>query len=355
MKAYEHIFLYYFSGTGNAKMAAEWFRNESISRNIPCEIEAITEQTKVELPAKDTILLGFFSPTHGFNFPPIMLDFLFRFPRGKKADVFIVNTRAGMKMHKLFLPGLSGAAQYFAALILLLKNYKIVGMQPLDMPSNWISIHPALRDKVIVSIVNRCERIIKKFANKLFFGKRVFKAFWSFPFDLAILPIAFLYYFAGRFALAKTFYASNSCTNCGLCSKNCPVKAIETIDSRMFWSYNCESCMKCMSNCPENAIHTSHSYSIGFWIVLMSFVSPIFVNYFELWDIEFIEKSSSVFWIAEFSIEMLAFFIINIMAYRIFHFFMRFRIVSKFMEYTSLTRYWRNYNLKKTLKRMQKI
>ncbi len=355
MKTDEHIILYYFSGTGNAKMAAEWFKNEAFNRNMTCEIRVVTEKGKIEVPEKENLLIGFFSPTHGFNFPPIMLDFLFRFPRGKKSDVFILNTRAGMKLYKLFLPGLSGAAQFFTAFILWLKNYKIIGMQPLDMPSNWISIHPALRDKVIVSIVNRCERIVKRFADKLFSGKRVYKAFWSLPFDLAILPIAFLYYFIGRFAIAKTFYASFDCTQCGLCSKNCPVNAIETIDSRKFWSYKCESCMKCMSNCPENAIQTSHSYSIALWIILMSFLSPLFVKFFFDLNLEIFKESSWVSWLTEFSIEMLAFFIINIIAYRIFHFFMRFRIVNKIIEYTSLTKYWRNYNLKKTLRRMQKV
>lgn len=44
-------------------------------------------------------------------------------------------------------PGLSGLALILPALMLRLKGYRIKGLRPLDLPSNWISLHPGLRGK----------------------------------------------------------------------------------------------------------------------------------------------------------------------------------------------------------------
>ena len=41
-------------------------------------------------------LIGFCSPTHGFNLPPIVLKFIRKFPKVKGADAFILNTRGGL-------------------------------------------------------------------------------------------------------------------------------------------------------------------------------------------------------------------------------------------------------------------
>ena len=54
-----------------------------------------------------------------------------------------------MKLAKLYLPGLSGATLLFAAIILRIKGYRIVGLRSIDLPSNWIFLHPGLKEKVV--------------------------------------------------------------------------------------------------------------------------------------------------------------------------------------------------------------
>jgi len=137
MNNYKKLVIYYFSGTGNAKKAADWIIELAKEKGIETDLINIEHYKFAERPNFDKqTLIGFCSPTHGFNFPPIVINFLFRFPNVGKARVFILNTRAGMKLHKLFLPGLGGIAQYLAAIVLAIKGYKIVGMQPMDLPSN---------------------------------------------------------------------------------------------------------------------------------------------------------------------------------------------------------------------------
>ncbi|MEZ4813181.1 MAG: hypothetical protein R2883_06875 [Caldisericia bacterium] len=80
------------------------------------DISKLDKRRAGEISADET--LGFISPTHGFNYPPVMLHFIIRFPKTKsKNKVFLMNTRAGTKLGKLFIPGLSGIALLLSSLI----------------------------------------------------------------------------------------------------------------------------------------------------------------------------------------------------------------------------------------------
>lgn len=348
MKPYSKLIIYYFSGTGNAKRAAEWIIDVAKSRGLETELFNIDKNPKVNIgDFTENTIVGFCSPTHGFNLPPIMLKFIAKFPKDIKTDAFILNTRAGMKLNKLFLPGLSGAAQILPAFMLRYKDIRIVGFQPMDLPSNWISLHPGLKEKVVMSIFTRCKRITEKFANKILNGKRVYKGLISLPIDIAILPITLGYYFFGRFGLAKTFIATNSCNACKLCYKQCPTNAIKWINDRPFWTFNCESCMRCMNSCPKRSIETALTFTILIWWLLFS-ILPMFVAN-SLLKQKFTNsewmKSELFYHAIQIGLGFFSLFI----AYKALHYLMRFRIFNNLIAYTSLTKYkfWRRYKAPK--------
>jgi len=271
-----------------------------------------------------------------------MMHFLLFFPRGK-SKVFIVNTRAGMKLSKLFLPGLSGMAQYLYAIIFLLKGYKVVGMRPVDLPSNWIPLHPGLKTKVVDSLHEHWKLKTERFANKMFSGQRDYRALYDLVQDLLISPIAILYYLIGRFVLAKSFYADSSCNNCDLCIKECPVKAIKKVDNRPFWTFRCESCMHCMNNCPKRSIQTAHGYFIGAMFLSHSLLLVLFWKYIS----RFLQlPSDNILWdfadtLISGSITILTFLV----TYRIFHYLLKVPVFREIIRYTSFTRFlfWRRY------------
>lgn len=349
---YEKLIIYYFSGTGNAKKAAEWIIEVANEKGLKTELINIESNRIIEKHnTNEKCLIGFCAPTHGFNFPPIMLNFIARFPRSKRANVFILNTRAGMKLHRIFLPGLSGIAQYFAATVLALKGYKVVAMQPLDLPSNWISIHPGLRKKVVLSIFSRCKKITKRFAEKIISGEKRYKALLSLPFDIAIAPISIAYYLIGRFAIAKTFIASDLCSNCGLCEKKCPVKAIKKSKDRPYWTFNCESCMHCMNYCPERAIETCHGFTIILWWLAFSIVPYFLLQLILEYTFLNIEESGIFYTFLYYLVQWGGGLLIIYFAYRMLHFLMRFKIFNKLITYTSFSKYkfWRRYKAPKTI------
>jgi ferredoxin len=347
MDNWKSLYIYYISGTGNARVSSEWISDEAGKKGLKTIVQQIDRLENIVLPqADDKPLIGFAFPTHGFNAAPIMLRFISGFPRGMCREVFLLNTRAGMKLYKLFLPGLSGVALILPAFILWLKGYKCIGFRPVDLPSNWIPLHPGLKKKVIESIFIRCERIVRKFANKILSGKKVYNGLISIPVDLLISPLALGYYVGGRFFLSKTFVANYNCNNCGICMKECPTSSIKLVVNRPYWKLTCESCMRCLNHCPEKAIEATHGMAVVFWMIF-SAVNALSITLI----IDTLEIQPEVWWWKFLSsiISIGGMVLITTFLYRVIHYAMGLKQVKYLVRFTSLTAFpfWRRYNFLK--------
>lgn len=330
------VTIFYFSGTGNAKQIALWFSYFATQKEIDCEIYDIAKCSQSNIPKLiDNALILIISPTHGFNYPNITLNFIRNFPKGNNS-VVLMNTRAGMKIGKYITPGLSGIALLFSSLILKNNGYKIVGLIPFDMPSNWLSVHPSLNEKKVKYLHKINYSRVEKHSYKIFSGQHNFLAFRDLAQDILISPIALAYYLIGRFAFAKSFYASANCNNCGLCKEQCPVQAIKIVNKHPFWTYKCESCMKCMNNCPNRAIETAHGL-----MLIISFLSSSFLTLLSHNILLFEFKS----FFMRFTVWSVIFMIFLWIFYYIQHLFLKNRIISKLISLTSLTHYkfWGRY------------
>ncbi len=343
MIRYSSLYIYYISGTGNARKSAEWIADEARSAGIKAVLIQIDRLKDISFPSSsEDALLGFAFPTHGFNAAPIMLRFIASFPRGLAKDAFLLNTRAGMKLSRLFTPGLSGLSLILPAFMLRIKGYRITGYRPVDLPSNWIPLHPGIRKKVINSIFIRCEGIVRDFAGKIIKREKVFNGLLSLPVDLLISPLAIGYYFAGRFFLSKTFIANPDCNACGLCIKECPTSSIKLVRGRPYWKLTCESCMRCLNNCPLRAIEAAHGLAAGFLILIMvanTWITSLIISV--------LNKGTDSQWVKILSqVSSLALTVaIPAFIYLLLHQVAGFRPLSLLLKYTSLTtyRFWRRY------------
>lgn len=330
--SFQKLTIFYFSGTGNSKNVAQWMSSLASKHNIECSTHSIASIERNSLkPLPIGSLIIFVSPVHGFNYPPVMLNFIARFPSGKN-KVILMDTRAGMLIGNYNLPGLSGAAFLFSSLILKLKGYSIAGTKSVDLPSNWMSLHPGLNKKTVLTLHEKNKAKVIDFGEKILSGKNVYFSFYELILDIIVAPISIAYYIVGRFVFAKTFYASGDCNNCDVCVKNCPVKAIIKIDNRPFWTFNCESCMRCMSNCPKRSIETAHGFIISYCL-FASVLTGLFFHYFN--SLFFIIPDG----IVRYVIESAIFLLFLAIFYRIFHYLMRFRFFERLMVFTSLTKY----------------
>lgn len=340
---WDSLYIYYISGTGNARISSEWIIEEAACRGMKTKLISIDKPHEITFPGfEENSLIGFAFPTHGFNAAPIMLRFIAGFPKKTGKHIFILNTRAGMKLYKIFLPGLSGVAELMPAFLMFLKGYRCIGFRPVDLPSNWIPLHPGLRQKIVLSIFRRCEPIVRKFANRIFDGEKVYRGLLSLPVDILISPVALGYYIGGRFFLSKTFIASSKCNDCGLCIKECPTQSIKLVSGRPYWKLTCESCMRCLNRCPQKAIETTHGMAFLFWLAYSTFNAWIFMLIIKSTGI----NPENLIWrlftlIAGF----ISLIFIPAMLYRLLHLAMGNRLIRDAIRFTSLTAlgFWRRY------------
>ncbi|NLV19183.1 MAG: 4Fe-4S binding protein [Bacteroidetes bacterium] len=343
MADWDSLYIYYFSGTGNARTSAQWIAEEAIKKGLRTDVQSIDRLTGITFPdTNKKNLIGFVFPTHGFNAPPIMLKFIAGFPAGLCPEIFLVNTRGGLKLSKIFTPGMTGLALIVPALMLWLKGYKCIGFRPVDMPSNWISLHPGLKRSVIVSIFNRCEGIVRRFANRILSGHRVYRGLFSLPADLLISPVSLAYYLGGRFFLSKTFVANDKCSNCGICINECPTSSIIMVNGRPYWKLTCESCMRCLNNCPERAIETAHGMATFFIIFINAVNIHLLLLITEATGI----SPSALWWEIISQFISIAVMVAGVtLLYKILHYMMGFKPFQYLIRFTSLTTwpFWRRY------------
>jgi len=332
MEQHSNLIIYYFSGTGNSANVAHWMTEVAHEKGMATTLINIADcnRLNISVPPEEA-LVAFCSPVHGFNYPPVMQAFIRRFPKGNN-PVLLLNTRAGMLISKWITPGISGITFYLSALILGLKGYSIKAMFPVDLPSNWISVHPGLNERTVKYMHERNRERVTKFANKTLAGAKDFRSLYEIIQDVLISPISIGYYYAGRFFIAKTYYASTACNNCNLCIKQCPVQAIKTVDNRPFWTFHCESCMHCMSYCPHRAIETAHGAIIGFMI----FFSLVVWSTIEITFGKTLHLDN---WFVNFTVQSAIMLGLLAIWYRILHFLLRYKWFNKLITFTSLTFY----------------
>ena len=346
--AYDNLLVYYFSGTGNARKTAEWIvavgKNAGMNTRL-VNLDRSREIRLPEFPAGKT-LVGFCYPTHGFMVPPIMERYIRKLPAKCTRDAFLMNTRAGMKVGRLFMPGISGLALIWPALMLKWKGYGVIAMCPVDLPSNWISLHPGLRQKVVRSIFERWHKKVTGVALKMIRGQSLYPALYTLPVDLAISPVSVGYFFVGRFNLAKMFISTNDCNGCGVCEKRCPNHAIRMIGDRPYWTFKCESCMRCMNICPKRAIETPHSFAIVMVYLVWSLIPASLLAWMVREGLPGMDNPL-LFELAWWILAIAGSFFLFYVGYRLLHFLMRYRIVNRFISITSLThyRFWRRYRI----------
>ena len=337
MTGINKLMIFYFSGTGNAKQIALWVSECAKERDIDSQLCNIAAVDSVEKFDYETVIV-IISPIHGFSYPKIILDFIKKIPKGNN-QVVLMATRGGYRIGNFVTPGLTGVAFIVSSILLKSKGYRIIGQIPFDMPSNWFFLSPALSKKSVDYLFAKNHDRVKKQTDKLFSNNQNFLSHRDLLQDILISPISLGYAWAGKYFFAKSFYASAKCTNCNLCIKNCPVKAIKTVKGKPFWTFRCQSCMQCMAECPSKAIESAHGLIVVSSVlssVLLSFLSGIVLaDYFHSTVVKLL-------------ILTVLLFVFLFVFYRIQHILLRNKYFEKLIVLTSLTHYkcWGKHNPK---------
>jgi ferredoxin len=349
---YEDFSVYFMTGTGNTYRTALRMAEVAGDREIPSRIFPIEEGTpKKEMMKGERHLLGLMMPTHGFTAPWAMIRFALRLPPGNGTHAFVTPTRAGLKFGRVFTPGMEGTAGYLIALILFIKGYNIRGVAGLDMPSNWISVHPGLKPRSVAKIVQRAKLKCTRFMETIATGDRWFciGSFVQLFFGLLLLPISAGYLLLGRFYFAKLFFADYRCTGCGICVDNCPNQAVRMSgkeNPRPYWTFSCENCMRCMGYCPNKAVEAGHSLGL-----LLYFVTAIPFGAFILHKLSHVLTGIpdlSNTWVTnlvQYPYMLLSMYL----CYLLITSLIRIPLINRAFTWTTFTRIWRRYHEPETM------
>jgi len=335
--------IHFMSGTGNSFRAATWMTEVATNKHISSNLNQILRyHKKFDLGGESNDLLGMVFPTHGFTAPWNVIKHVLQLPPGRGKHAFVVVTRAGTRIASISFPGLEGTAGYLIALILMFKGYMVHGVMGLDMPSNWMSLHSGINPTNSKFIIDRAKVKLEGYAQSILEGNKIFTGIVPLLLGLLLSPISLGYLVIGRFFLAKLFFASGSCTSCGLCAKSCPVQAIKMVGGnkcRPYWTFACESCMRCMGYCPNQAVEVSHSFAI-----ILYFITSLPVSLYVLNGIRNIMPIEHGVFLVRVFLDYIYVLVSLFLAYYILYWLIKIPLINKLCTYTTLTRFYRRYH-----------
>lgn len=341
---YREAAFYFFTGTGNSYRVAIWIAELAQGEGAAVTVRPIGLAHPVkEIGEGATALLGLILPTHCFTAPWTVLRFALRLPRSPKTHAVAVATRAGVKIGRVFTPGIEGTAAYLVALILALKGYCVRGVIAVDMPANVLQLHPSLSRTAVAAIITRAKAKVTGFISAVLSGKRRFASRITLLLGLWLFPVSVVYLLIGRFFMAKLYFASDRCTGCGLCANYCPNHAIEMRGGerhhRPYWTFRCESCTRCIAYCPVQAVEVSQPLGVGAYLLAMALPTTSLLAWLAA-QLSVLGLLTSIpLWVLETAYGVVALGLV----YPLFHVLLKTARVNRFFTRASLTHYYRRY------------
>lgn len=243
--------IFYFTGTGNTKWVAQQLADATgdALRFIPDELRQAT--LRYELDAEER--LGFCFPTHGWQPPRIVREFIrratFHWPSssGKKPFTYAVTTCGDNMGHamrilqkELKAKGLHADATYA---VVMPESNVCFSFLHLDTPEReQQKIADAAR-----RMTGICQQVLERHrgVEQLVRGA---------------IPYTYTYVIGGYYNKhlitdRKFWVDADSCIQCGLCAKLCPVGDITGKPPAWKHDGSCTNCLACYHHCPRHAIH----------------------------------------------------------------------------------------------------
>jgi ferredoxin len=230
------MIIFYFSGTGNSKYAAELFAGE-----MNCKCHSIEEEIDFETLIKSAETTAFCYPNYFSRVPRIMRLFVQKYAEllsGKKLIIFCT---------QYIFSG--DCARAFTGL-LPKKHAQIIYAEHFFMPSNVfpVSVNPEkIKNRAV-----KTRRKMQKVCENIKRGKVKKRGFNPLS-RLLGLPQAGLVPGAEKRA-DKSVKITQDCTNCGLCVSACPMKNLVSEKEQITHKNNCTICYRCVNLCPKKAI-----------------------------------------------------------------------------------------------------
>lgn len=237
--------IYYFSGTGNTEIAANLTADEF--RALGWEVSLMrmedVNKGKIEPAIEQFDLVGFGCQVIGYGIPAIVRKFAKNLPvSADNKKVFIFRTTGGVvpKNYNVSKP-----------LIRMLdrKRYDVCYERLFSIGSNWIF---KFDDTIMKQLYEATKRKIGIMCNEIVSGKRhIYRTKTGLRIKMGVIAAL-----AGKTFpfLGKDAIVEKSCTQCGLCVRNCPADNIYLKNGKVRFHTSCSACLRCVYSCPNKSI-----------------------------------------------------------------------------------------------------
>ncbi len=193
--------------------------------------------------------LGIVFPVYWGGLPLKVLEFLPALKKHQDSYIFGVVTHAGGP----------GQALPHLAFELQKIGLELTAGFYLRMPSNYILSYDAPTKSSIQTHLERADHTITEMVDTIR-NKKINQSEVS---SYSGGSSSYQRFIADVQHSDEKFWIDDSCTECELCVRVCPVQNIHLKDGRPEWLHHCEQCLACINWCPESAIQfgtgTEHS------------------------------------------------------------------------------------------------
>lgn len=240
--------IFYFSGTGNTKWAAEYIAARTGERLVAIADEP---QNGCRYTLDDGERIGFCFPVHGWQPPAIVRRFIRR---------LVITNPNGHYCFALCTCGDTvGDTISILNKDLRQRGLHVTSAFSLVMPESYVCLpfmytDSEKREREKISIAKeQLETFVEEIAERAENVKHLKKG-----------PTPRLYsyvignFFNSRMITDRPFRVDDNCISCGLCAKVCPIaNIIMSEDGKPQWRHegDCTCCLACYHHCPRHAIN----------------------------------------------------------------------------------------------------
>ena len=251
------LLILYFSGTGNTDYIARYIEKKLQKSSPINEISLLMIENCSPDVLKEFDLICFGFPVFELNSPNIVRTFLTNLSPTQNKGVFFFCTMGlweGNAIRKIYKPFQKNRYSFLGSMSITMPGTD--GLVMLNKKSKYVKKAREKDYKSLPKVDKFTTRIID-IAKKLSSGEKLEDLSIKPPFKIASTvigpPFHLLYLILVNF-MKKKFYATNNCTFCELCVKNCPVQNISITDKIILFGDQCVMCLRCIHQCPAEAI-----------------------------------------------------------------------------------------------------
>ena len=243
----------YYTGTGGSELIAELLAKKLEIQNINIEINRIYRDNikEVEKLNADYYILIF--PVHSFNAPKPIYEWVDNLV-GNGCKTAILSVSGGGNVIT------NSASRHKTVKLLEKSNFSIVYEDMVRMPNNWVK---APKEKEYTRILSKLPNKIDDISQIVISEKRGKKIVYWIDYLISLL---------GEAEKKETHRFGNgikvldSCTGCGLCSRNCCSSNIKMESQaspegeqqlKPKFGNRCDMCLGCIYNCPQKALQAT--------------------------------------------------------------------------------------------------